>query len=80
MAGDRFGRDLNKAFTEGDFANAKGKLKMKTKLQVSKNVAMNKPDEKRQGMKVRTVVTGHEPRAGLFLCGTSKSMGRPSLA
>ena len=33
---------------------------MKTKLQLSKNVTMNKPDEKRQGMKVRTVVTGHE--------------------
>ena len=32
---------------------------MKTKLQRSKNVTMNKPDEKRQGMKVRTVVTGH---------------------
>jgi hypothetical protein len=31
---------------------------MKTKLQVSKNVTMNKPDETRQGMKVRTVVTG----------------------
>src|SRR5437899_9895431 len=32
---------------------------MKTKLRLSKNVTMNKPDEKRQGMKVRTVVTGH---------------------
>ena len=30
---------------------------MKTKLQVSKNVTINKPDEKRQGMKVRTVVS-----------------------
>src|SRR4029077_9231133 len=30
----------------------KGKLKMKTKLQLSKNETMNKPDEKRQGMKV----------------------------
>ena len=53
---------------------------MKTKLQLSKNVTMNKPDEKRQGMKVRTVVTGHAPRVGLFLCETRKSMGRPSLA
>ena len=33
---------------------------MKTKLQVSKNVTINKPDVKRQGMKVRTVVTGHD--------------------
>src|SRR5436305_13485038 len=35
---------------------------MKTKLQVSKYVTMNKPDEKRQGMKVRTVVTGHDAK------------------
>ena len=35
---------------------------MKTKLQLSKNVTMNKPDEKRQGMKVRTVVTGHNAK------------------
>ena len=35
---------------------------MKTKLQESKNVTMNKPDEKRQGMKVRTVVTGHDAK------------------
>ena len=52
---------------------------MKTKLQRSKNMTMNKPDEKRQGMKVRTVVTGHNARVGLFLCETRKSMGRPSL-
>ena len=37
----------------------KGKLTMKTKLQRSKTVTMNKSDEKRQGLKVRTVVTGH---------------------
>ena len=53
---------------------------MKTKSQVSKNVTMNKPDEKRQGMKVRTVVTGHDAKGRLFLCETSKSMGHPSLA
>jgi hypothetical protein len=35
---------------------------MKTKLQVSKNVTTNKPDEKRQGMKVRRVVTGHDAK------------------
>src|SRR5215831_21112277 len=35
---------------------------MKTKLQVSKNVTMNKPDEKRQGMQVRKVVTGHDAK------------------
>src|SRR5499426_274069 len=35
---------------------------MKTKLQRSKNVTMNKPDEKRQGLKVRTVVTGHNAK------------------
>ena len=53
---------------------------MKTKLQVSKNVTMNKPDEKRQGMKVRTVVTGHNAKGRAVLCETRKSMGRPSLA
>src|SRR5260370_24436705 len=35
---------------------------MKTKLQRSKNVTMNTSDEKRQGMKVRTVVTGHNAK------------------
>jgi hypothetical protein len=35
---------------------------MKTKLQLSKDVTMNKSDEKRQGMKVRTVVTGHDAK------------------
>jgi len=47
---------------------------MKTKLQVSKNVTMNKPDEKRQGMKVRTLSPAMTPRVGLFLCETRKSM------
>jgi Cupin domain len=40
----------------------KGKLNMKTKLQLSKNVTMNKPDEKRQGMQVRQIVTGHDAK------------------
>ena len=35
---------------------------MKTKSQLSNNVTMNKSDEKRQGMKVRTVVTGHDAK------------------
>ena len=35
---------------------------MKTKSQVSKNVTTNNPDEKKQGMKVRTVVTGHDAK------------------
>lgn len=35
---------------------------MKTELQLSKNVTMNKPDEKRQGMQVRQVVTGHDAK------------------
>ena len=35
---------------------------MKTKLQLSKNVTMNKSDEKRHGMQVRQVVTGHDAK------------------
>src|SRR6266446_6285975 len=35
---------------------------MKKKSQLSNNVTMNKPDEKRQGMKVRTVITGHNAK------------------
>jgi len=35
---------------------------MKTKSPVSKNVTTNNPDEKKQGMKVRTVVTGHDAK------------------
>jgi hypothetical protein len=53
---------------------------MKTKLQRSKNVTMNKPDEKKQGMRVRTVVTGHDAKGRAVFCETSKSMGCPSLA
>ncbi len=33
----------------------KGKLDMKTKLQLPKNVTMNKSDEKRHGMQVHQV-------------------------
>jgi len=53
---------------------------MKTKLRLSKNVTMNKPDEKRQGMQVRTVVTGHNAKGRAVLCEMRKSMGCPSLA
>jgi hypothetical protein len=53
---------------------------MKTKLQLSKNVTMNKPDEKTQGMKVRTVVTGHDAKGRAVFVRDEKSMGRPSLA
>jgi len=35
---------------------------MKKKLQLSEDVTVNKPDEKRQGMKVRTVITGHNAK------------------
>ena len=52
---------------------------MKTELQLSKNVTMNKPDEKRQGMKVRTVVTGHDAK-GRAVFVRDKSMGCPFLA
>src|SRR5712675_3233799 len=38
----------------------RGKLNMKTKLQLTKNVTMNKSDEKRHEMQVRQVVTGHD--------------------
>src|SRR5207302_1732426 len=53
------------------------KLKMKTKLQVSKNVTMNKPDEKRQGMKVRTVVTGHDAKGRAVFVRDEQVDGTP---
>jgi len=65
---------LNKAFTEGDFNNTKGKLKMKTK---SENVTMNNPDEKRQGLKVRTVVTGHDAKGRSVFVQDEKVDGTP---
>ena len=42
-------RDTYKA-VEVSAPGTKGKLKMRTKLQLSKNVTMNKPDEKRTSM------------------------------
>src|SRR5260370_13654904 len=50
---------------------------MKTKLQVSKNVTMNKPDEKRQGMKVRTVVTGHDAKGRAVFVRDEQVDGTP---
>src|SRR6266566_3090178 len=57
--------------------NTKGKLKMKTKLQLSKNVTLNKPDEKRQGMKVRTVVTGHDAKGRAVFVRDEQVDGMP---
>src|SRR5438128_9959239 len=50
---------------------------MKTKLQLSKNVAMNKPDEERKGMKVRTVVTGHNAKGRAVFVRDEKVDGTP---
>src|SRR6266700_2064122 len=50
---------------------------MKTKLQVSKNVTMNKPDEKRLGMKVRTVVTGHDAKGRAVFVRDEQVDGTP---
>src|SRR5258708_24950585 len=54
-----------------------GKLKMKTKLQVTKNVTINKPDEKRLGMKVRTVVTGHDAKGRAVFVRDEQVDGTP---
>ena len=50
---------------------------MKTKSQVSKNVTMNKPDEKIQGMKVRTVVTGHDAKGRAVFVRDEQVDGTP---
>jgi hypothetical protein len=50
---------------------------MKTKLQLSKSVTMNKPDEKRQGMKVRRVVTGHDAKGLAVFVRDEKVDGTP---
>jgi mannose-6-phosphate isomerase-like protein (cupin superfamily) len=50
---------------------------MKTKLQPSKNVTMNKPDEKRPGMQVRTVVTGHDAKGRAVFVRDEKVDGTP---
>src|SRR5258707_11708520 len=50
---------------------------MKKKSQVSENVTMNKPDEKRQGMKVRTVVTGHDGKGRAVFVRDEQVEGTP---
>src|SRR5258708_37271829 len=40
-------------------------------------MAMNKPDEKRQGMKVRTVVTGHNAKGRAVFVRGEKVDGTP---
>ena len=50
---------------------------MKTKLQLSKNVTMNKPDEKRQGMQVGMVVTGHDAKGRAVFVRDEKVDGTP---
>ena len=50
---------------------------MKTELQVSKNVTMNKADEKRQGIKVRTVVTGHDAKGRAVFVRDEQVDGTP---
>src|SRR5260370_25004052 len=52
-------------------------LKMKTKLQLSKNVTLNKPDEKRQGMKVRMVVTSHDAKGRAVFVRDEQVAGMP---
>ena len=73
----RIAGGLREALTENDFNHTKGKLTMKPKLQRSKNVIMNKPDEKRQGMKVRTVVTGHNAKGRAVFVRDEKVDGTP---
>jgi len=55
----------------------KGKLNMKTKLQLSKNVTMNKSDEKRHGMQVRQVVTGHDAKGRAVFVRDEQVDGMP---
>ncbi len=50
---------------------------MRTELQLSKNVTMNKPDERRQGLKVRRVVTGHDAEGRAVFVRDEKVDGTP---
>ena len=50
---------------------------MKTKSQVSENVTPNNPDEKRLGLKVRTVVTGHDAKGRAVFVQDAKIDGTP---
>ena len=50
---------------------------MKTKLQLSKNVTMNKSDEKRHEMQVRQVVTGHDAKGRAVFVRDEQVDGMP---
>src|SRR6266404_5773905 len=50
---------------------------MNKKLQLSEDVTMNKPDEKSQGMKVRTVVTGHDAKGRAVFARDENVEGMP---
>ena len=50
---------------------------MKTKLQLSKNATMNKSDEKRHGMQVRQVVTGHDAKGRAVFVRDEQVDGMP---
>ena len=50
---------------------------MKTKLQLSENVTMNKSDEKRHGIQVRQVVTGHDASGRAVFVRDERVDGRP---
>ena len=50
---------------------------MKTKLQLSKNGTMNKSDEKRHGMQVRQVVTGHDAKGRAVFVRDEQVDGMP---
>jgi mannose-6-phosphate isomerase-like protein (cupin superfamily) len=52
---------------------------MKTKSQPSKSVTISKPDEKRQGLKVRTVVTGHNAKGRAVFVRDERVAGTPIL-
>ncbi len=56
---------------------SKTRKEMRTGLQLSKNVTMNKPDEKRQGLKVRRVVTGHDAKGRALFVRDEKGDGTP---
>src|SRR6476646_3607233 len=61
----------------GGYGKWRQQQEMKTKLQLSKNVTMNKPDEKRPGMQVRTVVTGHDAKGRAVFVRDEKVSGTP---
>jgi mannose-6-phosphate isomerase-like protein (cupin superfamily) len=50
---------------------------MKTKLELSKNVTTNTPEEKKKGLRVRTVVTGHDAKGRAVFVRDEKVDGTP---